>query len=187
MKKVLFSLALVVAGSAVFAQTEKGKWTVGAGSNALFATSKVADADNDTRITSFNIAPDAGYFFADNFAGGLRLDLSTSKMKGADEGSTDFTAAPFLRYYFLKPTSKKINIFADASYGFGTRKSALADNANGINEFTIQAGPAFWLNEKIAIDATLAYNSQGGEGIDNRFNTIGLNFGFRLSLGNAKK
>jgi len=185
MKKVLFSLALVVAGSAAFAQTEKGKWTVGASSNSMFTTTKTADADDNTRVTSFNITPDAGYFFIDNLAAGLRANLTTSKVKGADDGTTTFVVAPFARYYFL-PTAKKVNVFADAHYGFGSRKVGDADG-QGLNEFQIQAGPAIWLNERVALDATVSYLSTGGENIDNRTNTIGVNFGFRLSLGGAKK
>jgi hypothetical protein len=186
MKKVLFSFALVVAGTAAFAQTEKGKWTVGASSNSMFKTTKTADADDDSRVTSFNITPDAGYFFMDNFAAGLRANLTTSKVKGADDGSTRFVVAPFARYYFLKPTTKKVNVFADAHYGFGSNKVGDADG-QGLNEFQIQAGPAIWLNERVALDATVSYLSTGGEDIDNRTNTIGVNFGFRLSLGGAKK
>jgi len=185
MKKVLFSLALVVAGSAAFAQIEKGKWTVGASSNSLFSTTKVADADDDSRVTSFSISPDAGYFFMDNLAVGLRANVETSKVKGADEGTFGFGVAPFVRYYFLKPTTKKVNVFADAHYGFGSNKVGDADG-QGVNEFQIQAGPAIWLNERVALDATVSYKSEGGEDIDNRKNTIGLNFGFRLSLGGKK-
>jgi len=185
MKKVLFSLALVVTASAAFAQTEKGKWTVGASSNSIFSTTKTADADDDTRRTSFNITPDAGYFFMDNLALGLRANVETSKRKGDDEGNFSFIVAPFARYYFLKPTTKKVNVFADAHYGFGSNKVGDADG-RGVNEFQIQAGPAIWLNERVALDATVSYNSVGGEDIDNRTNTIGLNFGFRLSLGGKK-
>lgn len=66
----------------------------------MFKYSKVADADNDTRKTSFNITPDAG----------LRLNVETSKVKDTEDSNFNFIITPFVRYYFLKPTTKKVNV-----------------------------------------------------------------------------
>jgi hypothetical protein len=184
MKKVLFSLALLVAGSAAFAQVNKGQWLVGG--NVGFNTEKRADANNDFRETSFNVSPNAGYFFADRIAGGLRINLESSKVKGAEDGFTIFTAAPFVRYYFL-PAIQKVNVLADASYGFGS----LSNGKRGsVNEFNIAAGPAVFLTPNTALEFTLAYNSKGGEYFEvandvKRLNAIRFNVGFQIHLGNA--
>jgi len=182
MKKVLFSLALVVAGSSAFAQINKGQWLVGG--NVAFETSKMADADNDTRVTSFQLNPNAGYFFADKFAGGLRLSLETSKVKGEDDAYSQFSLSPFVRYYFL-PAAQKVNLFADASYGFG---SAGEGDKESFNQFSIMAGPAVFLTPNTALEFGVGYRSLGGDafGGDKRYNTIGLNIGFQIHLGSAK-
>lgn len=187
MKKVLFSLALIVAGSAAFAQVNKGQFLVGG--NVSFATSKQADADDDFRTTSFNVSPNAGYFFIDQLAGGLRVNLNTFKTKAAEDATTTFVVAPFARYYFL-PAAEKINVFADASYGFGSTGTV---NKVSINQFSIMAGPAIFLTPNTALEFALGYTSQGGERWENlagdvkRNNTIGVNVGFQIHLGNAKK
>lgn len=186
MKKVLFSLALVVAGSAAFAQVNKGQWLVGG--NVSFATTKQADADDDFRTTSFDVSPNAGYFFINQLAGGLRVNLNLTKTKVAEDATTSFIVAPFARYYFL-PAAEKINVFADASYGFGSTGTA---KKVSVNEFSIMAGPAVFLTPNTALEFAVGYRSQGGErwedltGHVHRNNTIGVNVGFQIHLGGKR-
>src|SRR5687767_7520560 len=132
MKKVLIAACLLVSSNAIFAQVNKGQWL--AGGNISFESQKQGDA----KATSFNFSPDAGYFFIDNFAGGIRLDFSSYKVKDADDATTSFGLAPFVRYYFL-PAAQKVNVFADASFGFGSAGTA---DKESFNEFAIMAGPA---------------------------------------------
>lgn len=180
MKKVLFAAFLLVSSNAIFAQVNKGQWL--AGGNIGFESEK----RGDEKATNFTISPNAGYFFIDNFAGGLRVNFNSTKVDGADDASTYFTAAPFLRYYFL-PAAQKVNVFADASYGFG---SAGGDDKESINEFAIQAGPAVFLSPNTALEFTLYYKSAGGDYYENadgdRYNRFGLNIGFQVHLGGKK-
>src|SRR5687767_7742027 len=108
MKKVLFAAFLLVSSNAIFAQVNKGQWL--AGGSIGFESQKQGDA----KATMFNFSPNAGYFFIDKFAGGLRVDFTSRKVDGADDADSYFTAAPFLRYYFLD-AAQKVNVFADAS------------------------------------------------------------------------
>jgi hypothetical protein len=177
MKKVFIAACLLISSSTIFAQINQGQWLVGG--NVNFRSSKQGEG----KMTSFTVAPDAGYFFINNLAGGLRTSLATSKVKGADESESEITVAPFLRYYFL-PTAKKVNVFADASYGFGSHKDG---DSYSINEYTIQAGPAVFLSPNTALEFALYYKSQGGKwyesGDGDRFNHFGLNVGFQIHLG----
>ena len=178
MKKIVFALSLLSLTSTGFSQINKGQWLVG-GSASLDFT-KFGDDDN-SKVTSFSISPDAGYFFVNNFAGGARVSFNSVKQEGEDAASS-FVFAPFARYYFL-PAAQKVNIFADASYGFGSVKSD--GESESMNQFAIAAGPAVFLSPNTALEFTLQYSSAGGDayGGEDRLNTIGFNVGFQVHLG----
>jgi len=177
MKKVLFALGLLVSSHGLFAQIHKGNWL--AGGSIGFSS----DKQGDYKVTSFNFSPDAGYFFIDQLAAGLRLGYTSEKVKGQGDASTVFTFAPFVRYYFL-PAGQKVNVFADGEYGFG--KGGQKDKVN-LNEYAISAGPAIFLSPNTALEFKLYYQSFGGKYYENanddRYNRFGLNIGFQVHLG----
>lgn len=173
MKKVLFAALLLVGTSSAFAQINKGQWLVGG--NAGFESWKQGDAKG----TNFELAPDAGYFFAKQFAGGLRASIASSKDEGDDEAFSSFLVAPFLRYYFM-PADKKVSIFADAAYGFGSQGAGEKQSVNG---FKVMAGPAVFLSPNTALEFTLGYQSYKWENADDRSNSFGVNVGFQIHLG----
>ncbi|MBO9563335.1 MAG: porin family protein [Niastella sp.] len=178
MKKVLFAALMTIAVQGVFAQVNKGQWLVGG--NVSFESTKQGDA----KSTSFTFSPKGGYFFADKFAGGLRVDFESTKPKGAD-AATDLLIAPFVRYYFL-PAADKVNIFADGSYGFGSSKRL--GNSESLNAFAFSAGPAIFLSPNTALEFALQYRSLGGDAIgDDRANNFGVNIGFQIHLGGGAK
>jgi len=181
MKKVFIAACILFAAQGVFAQTYKGQFLLGG--NAGFETGKFGDVDA-SKYTSININPNAGYFFINNFAGGLRLSLNSTKYKD-DDATSSFLFAPFARYYFL-PAEQKVNVFSDLSYGFGSMKDG---ESEGFNQFSIMAGPAVFLTPSTALEFALRYTSSGGDayGGDDRQNNFGLNIGFQIHLGNAKK
>jgi len=181
MKKVLLAVGLLVSSHAMFAQINKGQWLVGG--NVAFDSRKIGDY----KETTFEINPNAGYFFINNFAGGLRLGYTSDKVKGDGDATTSFSAAPFLRYYFL-PAAQKVNVFADGSYGFA--KVGSSDKKSG-NYYAIMAGPAVFLSPNTALEFALYYKSLGGDAFKNaagdRDNHFGVNIGFQIHLGGGKK
>lgn len=178
MKKVFFASLVLVLSLNASAQIKKGQWIVGG--SAGFESSKFGD-DDDSKVTSFNLSPNAGYFFINNLAGGARVSFQRMKEEEGDAASS-FLFAPFLRYYFL-PTPQKVNIFADASYGFGSMK--FGDESESYNQFAISAGPAVFLSPNTALEFTVQYRSEGGDafGGDDRQNHFGVNIGFQVHLG----
>ncbi|MBO9203427.1 MULTISPECIES: outer membrane beta-barrel protein [Niastella] len=189
MKKVFLAAFLLVSSNAIFAQVNKGQWL--AGGSAAFNAGKRGD-DKQTDIT---IAPDAGYFFIDQFAAGLRPEFGYTKTKtksgtSTNTGSTtSFSLAPFVRYYFM-PSGKMLNIFADASYGFGSSKEKGEESISG-NYYQIKAGPAVFLTPNTALEFALYYKSYGGDAYENtagdRYNNFGLSVGFQIHLGGMTK
>ena len=177
MKKIVLVLSLITIGVTSFSQINKGQWLVGG--SASLDISKQGD-DDDSKFTSVNISPDAGYFFIDNFAAGARVSFQSMKVKSAEDASTSILFAPFARYYFL-PAMQKVNIFADASYGFGSVK---AGDSESFNQFAIAAGPAVFLSPNTALEFTVQYRSAGGDAYgDDRMNDFGFNVGFQVHLG----
>jgi hypothetical protein len=175
MKKIICFVLLIAVSTVGFSQTYKGQWMVGG--NANFTSEKIGSNDNTTSY--FALMPNVGYFFATNFAGGLRVHLDSEKFEDQDANTT-FSTSPFIRYYFLPPTSKT-NIFADASYGFGTTGMG---NKEGFNQFAVSAGPAIFLTRNTALEFALQYMSVGGDAIGNDRNSrFGVNVGFQIHLG----
>jgi hypothetical protein len=175
MKKVLLAAIVLLSAQAGFSQISKGNWLVGG--NAGFASEKQGD-DKSTTIT---FSPNAGYFFIDHFAGGLRVNFQSTKPDGVSASSL-YTIAPFVRYYFL-PTEQKVNIFADGEYGFGSYKASGGSSAS-LNEFAFSAGPAIFLSPSAALEFALSYSSAGGKAYgDDRMSTFGLKIGFQVHLG----
>jgi hypothetical protein len=186
MKKIVIATIFAAIASAASAQINKGQWLVGGDAN--FSSSKTEDADNRVSVVKFN--PNVGYFFVNNFAGGLRVSLSSTKHKNLDDAYRSLAAAPFLRYYFLSP-GEKVNVFADASYGFG--KTSYGNDDRGFNYYEIKAGPAIFLTANTALEFTVGYSSAGGQahednnGDVHRYNTIAVGVGFQIHLGGSKK
>ena len=187
MKKVLFATLLAVSASAAFAQSNinKGDWMVGG--NASFDSEK----DGDYKTTTISLSPNVGYFFINNFAGGLRAGVSSSTFKFGSTKETEsaFLLSPFVRYYFL-PSTQKVNIFADGSFGFGQAKYEVAgiETEYNFTQFAISAGPAIFLTPATALEISLGYNSSKLEDAEDRSNSFGVNIGFQIHLpGVAKK
>lgn len=187
MKKVLFATLLMGSVSAVFAQgnINKGDWMLGG--DAGFSSQK----HGDYKTTSFGVSPNVGYFFINNLAGGLRLETTSEKTElGSSESkNTGLSLAPFVRYYFL-PASQKVNVFADASFGFGKNKyeSGLIDNESDFTQLGIKAGPAIFLTPATALEITLNYNTTKFKDIEDRQNLFGVNVGFQIHIpGTVKK
>jgi hypothetical protein len=181
MKKVLFAAFLLVSSHSMFAQVNQGQWLVGG--SAGFNSSKWGDSDAG-KETNIWVAPNIGYFLMDKLAAGVEVAFSSDKNKADDDAVTSFSAAPFVRYYFLD-AGEKVNVFADAHYGFG---SIGADDKVSFNEFQIKAGPAIFLTPNTALEFALYYKSQGGDRWkigteDERNNNFGLSIGFQIHLG----
>ncbi len=172
--KKLFLPVLLLVSSTSFSQLTKGNWTPGG--SVSFQSTNYSDGGNT--VTVFNFMPDVGYFFIDKLAGGLRVSFTNYSTEG--DSYRDFLAGPFARYYFL-PAEKKTNIFFDGSFMLGTEKyEGFASESK--TQFAVAAGPAFFLNEHIAIETSVGWRSVKHKNDSGRYNTFGIGVGFRLHL-----
>ena len=176
MKKMIFLLLAFVISNQLTAQIKKGQWL--AGGNVNWTSTFNGNFYGNSTIIS--IMPDAGYFFIDKLAGGLKLNY-TIVNPSSGLSYVDFGFSPFVRYYFL-PTAKTINIFTEAAYGWG-RNTAQGGNITN-HQWSLSAGPAFFLNPHVALEVAVVYtNTAGQQYTDGNPETIGINIGFQVYLG----
>jgi outer membrane protein len=197
MKRTLHQLLPIIIfciGLNSFAQTEKGKYIVGATTTlnaGVIEHSRVIDniTTLSERITLFSLAPHAGYFIKDNLALGIELGVSVSNTKDYDYDSeireTITAFSPFVRYYF---GTKKIRPFVHISGGIGSYKESYLASFSEYNSkststivtYSLGAGAGFFLNDKVSIDLELGYGRASSKNDDFKGiqNAFGLNAGF---------
>jgi hypothetical protein len=180
MKKLIFAAILMTSAFVASAQTQKGQWLVGG--NASFKSEKFGDGDANKAIL-FQFNPNAGYFFMNNLAGGVRFNYGSTKIKSESDATTNLLVGPFVRYYVI-PHADKVNVFVDGSYGWGSTGGH--DKAN-VNGYAFSAGPALFLSPTVALELALSYSSYNYKGTAPWDNTFGVNVGFQIHLGKAKK
>jgi hypothetical protein len=176
MKKLLFVFFLIISVGQLSAQINKGQWLAG-GAISFSAYQQAGSSLGDA--TSFIVSPNAGYFFIHNLAGGLRVNFQTTNQKEV-KAYTQYVVSPFVRYYFL-PAEQKVNVFADASYGFGSGNNGY--NSQSINQYSFSAGPAIFLSPNTALEFVLSYASVGGGNAAERSSGLAFTIGFQIHLG----
>ena len=170
-----------------FSQISKDWWLLGGDASFSYSQSR------EFKIYNLQLSPAAGYFLANNLAGGLRLNNGFETFhysSGGKERQTVISVAPFLRYYFL-PVEKKVNLFADAAYGFvwGTERNFSTPQPYNYRYSTVSfmAGPAIFLNHHTALEVTLSYVHSTRGAIDTTAtNTLQLGIGFQIHIGKSK-
>lgn len=175
---LIFSI-LLTAGMCANAQTEQGNFLVGG--NLQLNTAK-----NNTQIA---VSPNAGYFFADNFAAGLNLNFGYAKTGGSSvtavSKQTNFDIGPFARYYF---GTTNLRPFLHGNVDFTSSKTKIGSQAtstsNGLGYF-FGPGLAAFLNRNVALEGIVgydhfAYKNQDGSG------GFALKVGFQVYLNRAE-
>jgi len=216
--KHLFTLAaiFIIGQTTVQAQLNKGQWLVGGNISFTHQSNNYTSGSytTDYKSTSFQAAPDAGYFIMKKLAVGLRPGISTSNSTTSGNGaeanytfsykdkatSTNYTIAPFVRYYFL-PAANKVNILADVSYAYLHTKShnqtdqvSIVDGQpqissqttsgkNHASVYTISAGPSIFINRTVALELLAGYAYQKYKGATTGTNNFLLSAGFQIHLG----
>lgn len=162
----------VASSDANYSVTSKGKYLV-AGSNRIgfnLGVEKLVSGSSDykTNYYNFDFMQKAGYFFVDNLAAGIYIDLNLSSYKAKEDGilndkSFTFVIGPFARYYF--PVWDKLVPFAEAQVGFGidNYKSRYSSTAHWVKSnqsvfsFRIGGGATYFFNDIVGGDLFLGF------------------------------
>jgi Outer membrane protein beta-barrel domain len=190
MKKIAAFLFISFSAISSFSQTGKGNWLVG----GIMSFNSSNEHDNistapDYKSSVFQIAPDFGYFFINNLAGGLDIQYSSIHSSESVNSSTSssFSAGPFARYYFnLSNTAK---IFVHGNIAWGSQKYSADAPASSVMSYGFKAGPAFFLSPHVALEIAAGYQSMKTTDtyIGNTTTGFTINAGFQVHLGPSKK
>lgn len=175
MKKILLIIAVLLfaAGSIVQAQmTNQGNFLAGStlgfsksSSDLKILSSNAEEEAQGPASYQISFSPDIGYFLIDQFALGLGMDFTFSRLEEPNTDRTDdsdLLFGPFARYYF--PLEDGLAFFAEASFGFGNSSDDIyvGDVRQSINTniFATGFGPGFTIisSKGIGLEAILKYN-----------------------------
>lgn len=192
-----------------YAQTSPGSFLLGADSELgwLFSSRNVELFDPSTgklertRVQSFNISGNIGYFLLDGFALGIDFQIASSNEQRSTLNGTGrtFLVGPFVRYYF---PSDNIRAFAGLGAATGvesanwTGKNFESNFENVINQASAEGGVSFFLNSHLSIEGVLLFLYEGQHAknvlqdrgsqdrVDNEGSVweYGLKIGFRIFL-----
>jgi opacity protein-like surface antigen len=183
MKRFFLLSLLVTSISFVFAQgnINKGDWLVGG--DIDFSSNKFKSSTS--RTTDISFSPSLAYFFANQLAGGVSVNLGSSKSGSGNNEykSTNNFFLPFVRYYFL-PSTKSVNLFADAGYGFGRYKNTTGSTTSSegsYNGFDLMAGVSSFVTPSVALRFGVGYGSFNYDN-DDEYNEVYVTIGFNIHL-----
>lgn len=122
---------------------------------------------SESTYYDIDFLPKGGYYFLNNFVGGLFIDLELYNNKTKSSGNAykgvTFIAGPFVRYYV--PVNDKIMPFIEGQIGGGidhySTRSSSSDDWSKTNEnvFTYRAGAGatYFINEIVGFDAFIGF------------------------------
>lgn len=178
MKKSTLSLIALfcMLSASLMAQTQKGSVMIGG--TAGFSSSKTGDYTE----TDINLSPMAGFFIMDQLAigGGVNFGVSSLKFDGETSSVTSVGVQPMVRYYFNG--SGKARFFGQANFQYASVKFEEEDAQSGIG-FGAGVGIDFFLNDHVAIEGLLGYNSFKVKDADDATGTFGLQIGVAAFIG----
>jgi len=191
MKKLVFSFLFCITCMVSYGQFTHGTIMVGGNFGATFDAEKTKVGSTTTvtgHTNSLTIAPTAGFFIMDNFAIGAAVDMNASKYKTSDgtytQSVNSVSLAPFARYYYHK-------FYGQASFQLGTAKVKTVNIPGNTTTSTfdtsgwsLAAGYAYLLNQNVALEPQLGYESSGQKSGNAKAINSGLFFriGFQIYL-----
>lgn len=174
MKKIALLLTMSVFSLASVAQTSKGTLLLGGGAGFT------SESEGESSSSTLELSPSLGYFLADNLAVGAQISFTSF---GGDSKGSQYSIGPAIRYYAFELGSSA-KIFGEANFGFGSYDSGEEGvDALSSTSWGIKAGPAFFLNESIALETTVGYGSSKVKDAEDASSSFGVNIGFQIHFG----
>lgn len=185
MKKLFFTLAIVLGAVTVSAQNSGNMWL---GGSVGFSHQKDKEGDFSAKTTSFNVLPEFGYFFQDNLAIAVRVGYEHSKVTTPEWNGTDyedvstktnaFVINPFLRYTFLKGSIGCLFVDGGVHAKFGKQWE------ENMTEFGVGITPGAVVNIGNGFALTAAFGKFGYSHkqvkTDPKYKSDKFDFGFKM-------
>ena len=168
MKKILFSVAAVMAFGYASAQEEVKAFGFGKGDIFVEGSlnfNSTKDNNSDEKTNNFNFTPKAGYFVTDKIAVGVQLGVGSGKKEDAagEVKTNSFSAGVFGRYYFLE-LGQRFKTYTELGVGYASVGGKVSptglpstdlDDTNEIN-FGLGLGMNYFITPQIAISFGLS-------------------------------
>ncbi|MFT2011555.1 hypothetical protein ACMA1I_22985 [Pontibacter sp. 13R65] len=188
MKKIIFTLLLAIPlASTGFAQTLKGSKMIGGDGYLSFDDAFYA-----------NLNPNIGYFPLDDLAVGIKTPINFGSHSGGRFKYITGDLAPFVRYYFGKPT--RFRVFAEGSGGIGYARNKSERNESYSvgyirNSIGGSLGTVYFITEQVGLEAQLNYRNyksgykSSSENFiaDSRRSNTTITLGIQVHLPTSKK
>mgnify|MGYP003393153091 FL=1 len=163
------------------AQIDKGFWIQGGNVALVFDNSKITSSSSnyDTKEYYLVINPNVGYFIIDRLAIGTSLNIELHYFPVEDYSSYGIDIGPFIRYYYLNH-NKPYNFFSQIGYNYGIGLDEKFEKWVDVNKITINNGFSYFLNESVAIEASINYHHRKFEETNSDFKSISNNFNLSI-------
>ncbi|MBX7205411.1 MAG: hypothetical protein K1X81_08315 [Bacteroidia bacterium] len=171
----------------VSAQTERGTQLVGANVN-LDSKNIDTGAVRNLGSSTYNLNLRYGRFFANNFAAGVALPLTFSKID--QQSNLSWGAGPFIRYYSPfedeEGSGSKLFLLLEARATYN--QNTFEDKALKLKRETSYFGAGggfgiiYFVNESVGIESLLDYNYLASLNNSNKSAGFSLNIGFQIYL-----
>jgi hypothetical protein len=168
MKKIILTVAAVFAFGFANAQDKKES-SEGFSKGDVFVTGAFSlgstnDKNAEVKTSSFEIAPQLGYFVSENIAIGLKVGYSSDKTKSSVATTSDISGievGAFGRYYFT-PASK-FSLFGQLGFDYGSLTNNLTNPKAKLNTTDINLGLGlnYFVSSNFSIEAGVAALSFG--------------------------
>lgn len=213
MKIIISVLLLVLFSNSIDAQIKKKQWMIGGVADFSYSDGDASinnTSNGNSKSSSYTASASPAYFFIDKLCAGLRIGAGGAYAKekyfssfgsySSKSKVNSINLSPFIRYYLLD-VSKKINLFADASYTYSHGRSETdveqvffgggipsttqshSEYKFNSNSYSIAAGPAFFLNTKVSLELFLKYSHSKINKNNQSGNIFGAGAGFQVHLG----
>ncbi|GGF61908.1 outer membrane beta-barrel protein [Wenyingzhuangia marina] len=197
MKKVLLVVLIGFATLKINAQTEKGKFLIGASSSSLGFSSlnssvSMNNSETEVETKNFNISVKVAYFLLNNIALGVNIpysnQLSDQDSPEVYQKNTTFQIKPFTRIYAY--SNNHMGVFLEGDVGFGKTKYELSflneqnnEQVYNVVSYQLGGGFSFFLTKYFSTDLFLGYSSTKNK-IDNQgYDAETITDGFVSSIG----
>ncbi len=186
MKKIyILIIIFCISKGKVHSQITRGNFLVGG--NAMYYYNR--NSFDNLRSSTFQLTPNAGYFFWDKIAAGLKINTVFQKQSNplgtgpGDINTNSLMIGPFIRYYFF-PNEKPLNLLVEANYLYGTYKTSGYYNINDgrKNNYSFLFGPVFYFNSSVGMELTLGYFNNNDISTNTSNYTIALGLGLQIHL-----
>jgi hypothetical protein len=198
MKKSLFFALVMIFGftNVSNAQLQEGNIMLGAdlgsglstsGTNGLFGFNLGLNEDSGYNI---GISPKAGYFLSDNFVVGAVVNLGYSNSAGDDDATANTTVygVQALGRFYLSPADVELSDEVPTGQFFVETQAGIAgvnvEDGPTTNGFAFGFGPGYslFLNQSVALEASVKYNGLVGGGNTTYQHSLGINLGVQVFL-----